>query len=351
MNRIQGSKASYFGQHGFSMVELMVAMMLGVVLLSGVVSIFQSNKRTYITSDAVAEVQEGVRIAYDYISREARMAGSGYSCLASVDAVQNMLKDKDAFDFDFGTPVEGYGEKMAFPAEISSSVLSGTDALVVRGTYGVNAKLESELDNASADLKVTSIDPPPFADGDIVVVTDCRTASIFQITNYNGSGNSGSDNVVHNTGNSTSPGNATKIFSYPFQAGANIIKTRTIAYYIGNGVSGEPALFQRATDGGSSSSIEVVEGIQDMQLEYGLDNNNDGYPDGYYTATAIDDGSAGGNWSNVITIKINLLVRSTDDNVVDGVFSYTFNGKEVKPSDERIYRPVSFVVAIRGRLE
>lgn len=351
MNRTQGSKASYFGQYGFSMVELMVAMTLGVVLLSGVVSIFQSNKRTYITSDAVAEVQEGVRIAYDYISREARMAGSGYSCLASVDAVQNMLNDKDAFDFDFGTPVEGYGEKMAYPAEISESVLASTDALVVRGTYGVSAKLESELDSTSADLKVTSIDPPPFEDGDIVVVTDCRTASIFQITNYNGNGNSGSDNVVHNTGGSTTPGNATKIFTYPFQAGATIIKTRTIAYYIGTGASGQPALFQRATDGGSSSSMEVVEGVQDMQLEYGLDTDNDHEPEGYFTATAIDDGSAGGDWSKVISIKINLLVRSTDDDVVDTIAKYTLDGEEVKPSDKRIYRPVNFVVAVRGRLK
>ncbi|MCY0965536.1 PilW family protein [Parathalassolituus penaei] len=336
-------------QSGFSMIELMISMVISLVLIAGVVSVFQSNKRTYITGDALAEIQENVRIAYDYIAREVRMAGSGYSCLANVTTVQNMLNSTD-FDFNFAQPLEAYDNGNNLPAALSGVVKSGTDALVVRGTYGVGAKLETELDNPSASLKVTSIDPPPMGVDDIVVVTDCRTASIFQITNFSGNGNSGSDNVVHNTGTGT-PGNQTKNFIYPFQAGATVIKTRTIAYYIGTNANGESALFQRATDQGSSDTIEVVEGIQDMQLTFGVDTNDDGLPEGYYTPTQITDGSIGAEWSDAISARINLLVRSIDDNVVDSISSYTFNGKTITPTDKRMYREVSFVVAIRGRLQ
>ena len=337
------------GQAGFSMVELMISMVISLVLIGGVVSVFQSNKRTYVTGDALAEIQENVRIAYDYIAREVRMAGAGYSCLANVTTVQNMLNSTD-FDFNFAQPMEAYDNGNNLPEALSGVVKSGTDVLVVRGTYGVGAKLETELDTPSASLKITSIEPPPMGVDDIVVVTDCRTASIFQITNFSGNGNSGSDNVVHNTGNGT-PGNSTKIFTYPFQAGATVIKTRTIAYYIGTNANGESALFQRATDQGSADTLEVVEGVQDMQLTFGVDTNEDGVPDGYYTPTQITDGSLGADWGDAISARVNLLVRSIDDGVVDSIVPYTFNGKTITPTDKRMYREVSFVVAIRGRLQ
>lgn len=328
-------------ERGFSLVELMIALVLNSILIAGVVSIFSSNKKTYNTSDALGEVQETIRIAYDYMAREVRMAGSGFSCLSSVSSVENMLKDPTAFDFDFENVIMGYDNAQGLPQALQGKVKDGTDVLVVRGSYGTGAKLETEMPDNSAVLKTTVIDPPPFQDSDIIVITDCRSASIFQVTNYTDA----NGNIVHNTGGSTYPGNNTKNFLYPYQAGASVIKTRTVAYYIGTGASGEPALFERTTDKGSSETIEVVEGVQDMQMEFGEDINDDGYPDAYYTAAGVT------KWNNVVSAKISLLVRSIDDNVIDTAVPYSFYGASVTPKDRHIYRSVTFVVAIRGRLQ
>src|SRR5262249_19851219 len=68
--------------------------------------------------------------------------------------------------------------------------------------------------------------------------------------------------------------------------------------------------------GFSATPVPLVEGVENMQIEYGLDTNGDGAPD-VYTA---DPGSYGGcagigcatNWANVVSIKLHLLVRTIE---------------------------------------
>ncbi len=55
------------------------------------------------------------------------------------------------------------------------------------------------------------------------------------------------------------------------------------------------------------TAVPLVEGIENMQLDYGLDNNGDGYPDSYTTAPASPV-----DWSLVMAIRINLLARNND---------------------------------------
>ena len=335
---------------GFSLIELMIVLVLDAVIIAGVFSVFQSNQSVYRTNDAMARLQENVRISYDYLSREIRMAGSGYSCLSSIDAMYNMLKDATGFDQQFGTIVQGYDNGNHLPTEISTDVKTGTDVLVVRGSYGTGSKLEGTMNNNSAVLRTTVMDPAPFGGSDIVVITDCRTASIFQVTHYTESNGT----TVHNTGNSTTPGNATKNFPYAYSAGASVIKVRTTSYYVGTNDDGNSALFVRNTDAGSAETHEIVEGITDMQLEYAVDTNSDGYPDEYKTAAAI----TAGKWDQVISVRVSLLAESLEDNITDSKTPYQFYQREtdgtlteITPTDRKIRRSSSFVVAIRGRLQ
>lgn len=332
----------YQGQHqqaGLTLVELMIALTLNLILVAGAFSVYISNQRIHRTSEGIAQVQENLRIASDYLNREARMAGSGYSC--SPNRVENLLKDQSSFEFDYTQAIKGYDGDSELPAELTGKALKGTDVLVVRGSYGTGARLESEMNNSSAVLKTTVMNPAPFKTGDIVVITDCRSASIFQVTNYT----SANGNIVHNTGQKTHPGNTSKKFQRSYHAGASVIKTRTAAYYIGEGASGSPALFKFTNENGNSRSIEIVDGLQDMQLTFAEDRDNDGYPDGYYAATAIKD------WDKVISVRASLLASSLEDNLLDAPNSYTFNQQTVVPEDHKIYRTSTFVTAIRGRLQ
>ncbi len=63
------------GEHGFSLIELlMVVAMLGIVM-GAMYSIYTSHQRNAYTSDETVEVQQNLRIAMDSISRDIRIAG------------------------------------------------------------------------------------------------------------------------------------------------------------------------------------------------------------------------------------------------------------------------------------
>lgn len=323
---------------GLTLIELMIAMVLNLILLSGALSIYISNQSLYRTGEGLAQVQENLRIASDYLNRGVRMAGSGFSC-SNISNIENLLKTPDTFSFDYAQIITGYNNGENLPPELQGKVRDNTDVLVLRGGYGTGARLEEEMNNSAASLKTTVIDPAPFKSGDIVVITDCRSASIFQVTNYTSS----NGNVVHNTGNNT-PGNISKNFSRSYPAGASVIKTRTLAYYIGENDTGQTALFQYSNSGGISQEVEIVDGIDNMQLTFSEDRNNDGYPDGYYSPNDITD------WNKVVSARFELLASSQEGNLLESPAEYILSNQKIIPTDRKIYHTTSFVTAIRGRL-
>jgi len=65
-----------FRTTGYSLVELMVAMALGLLISAGVITIFIGTKGTQRTQDMLVEVQEIGRAAMDILAYDLRMAGS-----------------------------------------------------------------------------------------------------------------------------------------------------------------------------------------------------------------------------------------------------------------------------------
>lgn len=70
MNRL-----NHFQQRGVSLVELLVAMTIGVFLVGAIGSVYIANKNTYRTSDSVARLQENARLALRIIADDLQMAG------------------------------------------------------------------------------------------------------------------------------------------------------------------------------------------------------------------------------------------------------------------------------------
>jgi len=135
--------------------------------------------------------------------------------------------------------------------------------------------------------------------------------------------------------------------------GGTISRQKSIGYYIAVGSGGNPALFQASFNSASeiqagnslTVSNELVEGIENMQIEYGEDTNGDSTPDYYVPA-----GTAGLNMADVVSIRISLLVRSPDDNLTAQPVAYTYNGATTTPADNRLRRVFSSTIAVRNRL-
>jgi type IV pilus assembly protein PilW len=295
-------------QRGFSVIELMVAMTLGLLVIGSVSALLVNSRKNYIVQDSVARLQENARFAMHVIKRDLRMAGY-FGCHDSVAHVFNHVNGDDSTLYGATLPLEGFeqGGSKWYPSNSTSRVsemLPGTDAITIRYAEGgdANQVLEPYMPNESAALHIpvgNGLDV-----GDIVAVTDCSSTDIFQITGPTQPDGTGTIN--HNTGTG-SPGNATKPLSKTYEGDAFIMRLRAYRYFIGTGASGHPALFREALKltGAGVTSIaaeELVEGVENMQILYGEDTfNNDRIPDIYRHAGAVS------NWDNVVAVRVVLL--------------------------------------------
>ena len=69
---------------GFTLIELLVALAIGSIVLTVMFTMFRSSNRSYITQDYVAEMQQNLRVAMLYVSRDVRMAGLGINLMTGL---------------------------------------------------------------------------------------------------------------------------------------------------------------------------------------------------------------------------------------------------------------------------
>jgi type IV pilus assembly protein PilW len=62
-------------QHGFTIIELMIAVTISMIITSAIYQIFHSQQRSYLLQNQVAEMQQNLRAGLYMMAREIRSAG------------------------------------------------------------------------------------------------------------------------------------------------------------------------------------------------------------------------------------------------------------------------------------
>lgn len=343
---------------GFSLVELMVAMVVGLVVLGTVSTIMVNANKNYTTTDSTARLQENARFAMQFITTDLRRAGY-FGCAGDLSAVYSTLNGSGgvgglALNALEGVEAVGTGvwqpstEATSFP----NNPVAGSDAFAVRYLDLDNPiTLQQEMPNESAVLFVNA--GHGLNVNDIIAVTDCDTADIMQLTNVNASGSSGKDNLVHNAGSGT-PGNSTQRLSKNYDLTATVLKFNSAQYYVGTSVSGLTTSLYRITTAGAQ---ELVEGVENMQIRYGVVTTADRVPSAYVTANEVStiNGVGVTNWSNVISVRVGLLLSSIA-NTADGQSGqdedtkiHDVNGTPIGPiGDRRIRKEFVSTITLRN---
>lgn len=349
-------------QKGISLVELMISVTIGLILMTGVVQLFLSSRTTFSTQQALARVQESGRLAMEFLAQDIRMAGY-MGCMSRNMSFTNTLNDAEDLKYDFETGIEALDNVATIPTGYPADIVAGTDVLVVRGATGNGVDVTQNNNGSQLFAENTGVTAScgegldsysGLCEHDILVVSDCTKARVFQVLNLTSTGGSTEINVVHSSGggNDMEPGNADSSWggqSNPdenFGTDSEIIKMNTTVYYIrNNATSGQPSLWQRVNSGDAQ---ELLEGVEDMQLLYGRDTSGNGIPDSYQTATVINAANA---WEDVASVRVQLLVQSTEDNLLSEEQPYTFNGTtNSTPGDRRLRQVFINTIAIRSRL-
>lgn len=357
----------YSRQSGLSLVELMIALALGLVLTLGVTQVFLGSNKTYRTNDAIGFLQENLRFSMSRISRDVRMAGN-QGCLVgqptdhldtSVASYDSLLWAPGQAVIGWEAPNTGLGKKLTLsgftagsggwtegsgetaPTGITNNAVRGTDFIVLTGSERADVVLQG---NPSATAGTISTQAATGVNADTVIVAvlgECNGGDRFQNTN--------SDTVSSLSGaGSGIPGNsATPDFS-GYDDEASIYLYRSRGYYIGlNSNTLEPGLFRiPLTPGEGTGAVELVSGVENMQILYGVAGPQR-QVQSYVPASAVT------NWDDVASVRIGLLMRSGDQ-ILDEDNAETFNlvGTEIDPGADRRARLVATTTTgIRNRLE
>ena len=300
-----------------SLVELLVAITIGALLLTGAVSLLVNNKRVYRTQNEMGRVQENARFAIERLLYDISMSGY-FGCSGDSSLITNNVDLTNSGDlYDVANFLEGFdnGASTWRPSGDSTtevvnstnvSPLSGTDGIAIRNMSGSTFNLQEPLiDNVANDVYVDA-DSGIKAD-DVVVISDCKSTDVFKVSAMTEIDDSPADGVTdklkltHKTPENTSVNLGNEYNSTTTNSG----KLSTTRYFIAQGDKGS-GLFR--------NGVELVEGISDMEILYGINTDTD--PDTVETYSSAGSVSAA-NWSNVVSVKLTLTFNIIDRDYSD----------------------------------
>lgn len=345
---LAGRSAHRRAMAGVTLVELMIAMVLGLVVAGAAIGVFLATRQTYAATESMGRLQENARVAFELMGRDLREAGSDSCGTDLADAVNVIRSPTTRWYTDFAGGIRGYAGGAAFADAAfgtgAGQRVAGTGAIQMLSAQSDGTTILYDAAGAAnpASMKLNSKDHG-FAAGDLAVACDAMHAAIFQVTNAT-SGSSAT--IVHNsaTGVAT-PGNCTKGLGSPLdcsstngsnyqfgcayggtdatkdckdgdnQWAAYLAHLQAARWYVGcNGRAdcSQPAgrsLFRtRVTSKGGVPTItndEIVDGVTDLSATY-LESGGTAY----VAASAVAD------WSRVVAVDVTLRMTSLE--LVDG---------------------------------
>lgn len=345
---------------GFTLVELMVAVTIGLIVLAAVSQIFATSRLSYKLEENLARVQENGRFAMEFLSRDLRMAG--YAGCVNVNQALNASANymasnglKNAgndplFVFAPQTQIQGYewtGTNTwspGLPGFLNTKVNNESDVILIRRGDEQAFRVTAAIPQAN---DITIAEPNNIETNDIILIGDCSGVDVVKVTDAD---NNPTETLKHAAGSSDGENNAATLLK-DYDANAEVMKLVTRAYYIGTNGSGQPALMSMDMEKGAwGAERELIEGIESMQILYGEDTPPaNGSADDYRLPANVTD------WSRVVSIRVGLLARTPTESGqdVDGkTYSLLSDSGTIddftSPGDKRQRRIFSSTIQVRN---
>jgi type IV pilus assembly protein PilW len=306
-NRHFARLVSYRRAAGLTLVEMMIALVLGLMVVGVAIGIFFSNRQTYRATETLGRVQENARTAFELMARDVREA-AGNPCVNNLPianvltgAASNWWTNIPSWD----AGIVGYEDDVSFPSTSfgtgNAQRLSGTDAIqLISGDDSVATISGHNTAGFQFTLNTAN---HGYSTGDIMMACNSRQASIFQASAVSG------NTVSHAAGG----GNCTGALGVPVTCGATpvfefsapnsvMVRLHSTRWYLGNNTRGTRSLWQSRLEGSAVSTQEIADGVEDMQITYLMRNGTE-YVD------AEDVNAVANGWANVIATRIQLTLQ------------------------------------------
>lgn len=365
---------------GVTLVELMVALVLGLVIVGAVLNVFLSSRQTFRVNENLGRLQENARIGFELLARDIRETGAT-PCGIYPSQVANVVRVGGAVPWwaswwAEGAPLRGFEgsenaantDELAVPAGIvaigtaANQRVANTDSLIAiqAAETTTTATAHAPVDRQFTLSSVTGLN-----EADVVVACDLRGAAIFQI----GAVSTGTKVIDYNT--TLASNNCTNDLGTPINTactsttartflpgeGIQVAKLSSNYWYVGNNSLGTRSLFRvtmmMKTVAGAKTWVtdtqEVIPGVSNMQIQYLTANTSAGnalasdwvdannsttfpFPPSGTTQVRLWDET--NNANQVVAVKIQLTIQ-TDDSI--------------STDNAPVTRILNFVVGVRSR--
>ncbi|MGD0960676.1 MAG: PilW family protein [Methylomonas sp.] len=368
---------------GVSLIELMVALTLGLIILSGLGYSYVATRQGFREQEALSQMQEDARLAFEIMRKDILMAGyTGCSNdPANLPSMNNTLAvtGSGAWYQNLYTPATSapslyyplYGYENSYETTIAVSAanynssfpagLTGVTGSVAQGDVFVIKHADTSRQFFATGQPANGpipLNTPTYIPGGQILLSvpaSCAGIDIFAGNSAVCTGNNcNSNSLPYTTKTGTTLLNTTTgSVIYPLSAAAYYICQPNATYNTCANTT-DPALYRQIlTNNGTLSAQEVISGVQDMQVTYALDVDNavDIYgnktAECYVTAAdlpltgALTRGTVncpappatpagGAGWSNVLGVRISLLLvsRSGEPNITTQPQQYQLDNND-----------------------
>lgn len=316
------------GSKGYGLVELMVALAIGLFISGAVVSLFVTSKSSYRAQEGVDAVLENGRYAIRALADDVRLAGyvgvtyDPIKVSPQIYAATAVTGACEANWVNIGQPIFGLNASAASGTGSNAGATFtdcipaadyklGTDILVLRHAEGQAATALA----ANTLYLLTELDRGSFFVGTTAPAAETNPSAIHEMN-------------IH------------------------VYYIRPWATTAGDGI---PTLVRETLIAGPAMVAQpLVEGIESMQISYGVDTTSPGdkVVDRYYPASSLSTvTTVSPNWTQVVAVRIELLVRTplSDGGFANDTNSYTLGDVAIPAANDRFRRGVySTTVMLRN---
>lgn len=312
-------------EQGRSLVEIMIALTIGMVILIAISSLFIGNRQSFRANDDKTRLDEEGRLALNLMAFHIRMAGYGTILTSNEKYVADNDPNPANFNKNYPATYTSYSDRR-----------TGSSVNAIRGCAGGFADTATDVSAIACAAGTSSdaflvryvVDQNIIATGG-AVPTDCLGSTVVL-----------SPAIPEEKGR---PGTA------PYY----LIENRFFVQ--NNGATGNPELYCRGngtTPPGTNlrnTAQPIAENVETMKITYGLSTVGSATVQNVNRFLTADMMTVG-DWENVVSVRVCIVVRSTNDNIATAKQAYRdCNDNQVVATDRRLRGVFSTTVAIRNR--
>lgn len=343
--------------HGFSLVEILIGLTLGLIITASVLGVFLSQFKIYQSNTSQATIQNAESAISALIIPTIRSAGY-MGCASISQTISNLIPGGAAPIGALGTTaamIMGYDAiagttinitqnnapnssntshwSPTLETSLQGEVQTVSDVLVVLGASPGSIPIAVTAITSGSN-SLTLQNASGIAAGQFAAISDCSTATVFNVTGVVGT------TITHASG-ASALANASDALSINYPVGSQFISLTQTAFFVANDPSGQSSLVRATFNTNGTWTIQsMVPGVQSMQVLYGIGTN--GSLSQYVAASAVAD------WSRVYAIRLGFLIAGAEGSATLGPSQHNVIGSTVSVPDTTHLRHV-FEITINLR--